>query len=87
MQDEGNAFTAIVARIARAVRRMLFGTPRPEVIPTPRASDGPPGGDDMASSGVPRRPPDNSGSGSVALVEPKAGTTGFEEHDPYARDT
>jgi hypothetical protein len=85
--DERNALAGIIARIARAVRRMLFRAPRPEAMATPPASDESPGGDDMASSGVLRRPPDNPGSGSVALIEPTDGETGFEEHDPYTRSS
>ena len=86
-QRERNVFTGIIGRVARAVRRMLFGDPPAEVMSSPPPADKPPGdGDDMAGSGVPRRPPDQSGSGSVALVEPTAGESGFEtQADPYTR--
>jgi hypothetical protein len=86
-QREGNVFAGIFGRVARAVRRMLFGAPPAEVIvPAPPTDEPPGGGDDMAGSGVPRRPPDQSGSGSVALVEPTVGESGFEEQDdPHTR--
>ncbi len=54
-------FAGVVVGFAQAVRRMMFGQP-PDDEPSDAAG--------MAGSGVPRRPPGQSGSGSVALVEP-----------------
>lgn len=69
-QDERSApHSSIIGRFVRAMRRMIFGTPRGEVTFIPPPADDPPD-DDLAGSGVPRRPPNQSGSGSVALVEP-----------------
>jgi hypothetical protein len=59
---EDQAFAEVVIGFARAVRRMLFGTPP--------ADESPPDDDGLAGSRIPRHPPDASGSGSVALAEP-----------------
>jgi hypothetical protein len=63
-RPQDSAFAEVVFGFARAVRRMLFGTPPPDRSP--------PDDDGLAGSRVPRHPPDASGSGSVALAEPIA---------------
>jgi hypothetical protein len=69
--------------LRRAVRRML-GRPEPPAIVLPPRWDEP--DDDFARSGVPRRPPDRSGSGAVALAEPRPEGTWPDGHTgPYAR--
>jgi hypothetical protein len=62
---EDPAFAGVVIGFARAVRRMLFGPP--------------PDDEGLAGSRIPRRPPDASGSGSVALAAPAATETSDEE--------
>lgn len=75
--EDDPTFAGIVVGFAQAVRKMIFGPP-----PT----DEPPDDGGMAGSRVPRRPPDRSGSGSVALVEPIAADADLEDQvDPHTR--
>ena len=53
--------------IQRMVRRRSEGTEHTVYFPEPPADDL---GDSGMGSGVPRRPPDSSGSASVATIEP-----------------
>jgi len=70
---EDSAFAEVVLGFGRAVRRMLFGTPP--------ADEQPLDDDGLAGSRIPRHPPDTSGSGSVALVEPAVAADLDEETD------
>jgi len=67
---EDSAFAEVVIGFARAVRRMLFGTPPADGLM--------PDDDGLAGSRIPRHPPDTSGSGSVTLAEPVV-TTDLDE--------
>lgn len=60
--DTDPAFAEVVAGFAHALRRMILAIPPPD---EPLDEGG------LAGSRIPRRPPDKSGSGSVALIEPR----------------
>jgi hypothetical protein len=69
-REEDPVFAGVVVGFAQAVRRMIFGPP-PDDAPADDAG--------TAGSGVPRRPPGYSGSGSVALVEPVTDDSDLDE--------
>lgn len=81
-----NPRVGVLNRLWRAVRRMLGRAVTSEITFIPPFTDDPPDDDDMAGSGVPRRPPNQSGSGAVALAEPRSDEAGPDEQTaPYAR--
>jgi hypothetical protein len=60
-REEDPTFAGAVVGFVQAVREMVFGSP---------PLDAPPDEGGLAGSRVPRRSPDKSGPGSVALAEP-----------------
>jgi hypothetical protein len=70
--------------LRQAVRRLLGRAELGVTFIQPPRDE--PDDDDFAGSGVPRRPPDQFGSGAVALAEPRSEKTGPDEQiGPYTR--